>query len=233
MSTFSQISEKTVKNFFPLFKFIKEPFLVAVLNPYVKHVKGLKVLDIGCGNSSATILKNYLSIKEYFGIDKTIYNNSEKDLGNIDHFILADLDSYGFQDIPEAHFDLVILSHVIEHLHNYQFLFKNIFASLKTNGLVYIETPSVESVGFPSRIGTLNFYDDSSHIEPVDIIRLKRLSENVGLEIVKFGKRKYYRRILFFPAIIVTAVALRRNVTGPMLWDIYGFSNFAVLKRPR
>ena len=38
--------------------------------------------------------------------------------------------------------------------------------SLKKGGILYMAFPCEESITFPSREGTLNFYDDPTHVKP-------------------------------------------------------------------
>ena len=68
--------------------------------------------------------------------------------------------------------------------------------SLKQDGILYMAFPCEESVTFPSREGTLNFYDDPTHINiPIFDDILDQIKSN-NLEIlVERGEEDFYRFI--------------------------------------
>ena len=73
-------------------------------------------------------------------------------------FIDQDVEEYEFTDVPNAYFDVVFLSHVLEHFENYKVVISKVLPKLSENGIIYIETPTIQSTTFPSREGTLNFF---------------------------------------------------------------------------
>ena len=78
--------------------------------------KSFALLDIGCGNHSASITKKWFPRCRYSGVDREKYNIDETDLCSADHFFLLDLDRSELEEIPDGHFDAIRASHVIEHL---------------------------------------------------------------------------------------------------------------------
>ena len=50
-------------------------------------------------------------------------------------------------DLPEAHFDVITLCHVIEHFHDPVSVLKKVLRLLKPRGLLWIATPNMSSVG--------------------------------------------------------------------------------------
>jgi hypothetical protein len=61
----------------------------------------------------------------------------------------------------------LFFSHVLEHLLNYSDVILKILPKLNDSCVVYVESQNPESTHFPSRNGTLNFFDDSTQIKPV------------------------------------------------------------------
>ena len=46
---------------------------------------------------------------------------------------------------------------------------------LKKGGIIYLVTPSEKSIDFPSREGTLNYYDDKTHkYKPINLTGLNQ-----------------------------------------------------------
>lgn len=71
---------------------------------------------------------------------------------------------------PEDHFELVVASHLIEHLRNPIAAFEEFVRVCKPNGHIYIETPSDRSAQISIRnagmAGFYNFWDDPTHQRP-------------------------------------------------------------------
>ena len=80
--------------------------------------KPFLLLDAGSGNSAATKLKKHMPKCLYYGIDITRdYNYRPDDFALMEGFWEKDLTQLSFGDIPDQHFDAIIMTHVIEHLH--------------------------------------------------------------------------------------------------------------------
>lgn len=101
-----------------------------------------RLLDVGFGNAS--FLEKTKNIGwEVAGVDfdsVVVEAALEKQLnvrqGNIDEFL----------DQPET-FDIITLSHVLEHVHDPRGLIQTAFQLLKPGGWLWIETPNIESFG--------------------------------------------------------------------------------------
>lgn len=103
-----------------------------------------RALDIGCGNGS------YLNILKKIGwevsgvdISSTAASTAMKSFG-IDVFVgdVADA-KFSFES-----FDYIHMSHSIEHLGDPLKTLKSVSKLLRKNGILYIETPNLESAGF-------------------------------------------------------------------------------------
>lgn len=157
---------------------------------FLKSLKsGSRILDLGCGNSSPKFTKNIIPSCYYIGID---VGDCNQDADNpADEYIIVPSDrfkvtTYGFVDSVDA----VISTHNIEHCDDRYGVVDALAKSLKVGGKAYISFPCAESVGFPSRRGTLNYYDDGSHIgEPPDFGKIISILSQNGLSILYAASR--------------------------------------------
>lgn len=164
-----------------LFKFFK-------LKRYVNKKKAVKILDIGAGNHSASYTKAVFPDCEYWGVDKCIdYSNNEEDIKSMDRFCEIDLTQLNFEGIPNAYFDVIIIAHVIEHLPNGDKVIEQLLNKLKEEGIIYLEWPSIKSTKLPSKKGTLNFFDDKTHIRIYSLKEIYNLLLCNGMEFCEGG----------------------------------------------
>ena len=115
------------------------------IDEFVRHLpqkKGGKVADIGCGNGQFLRIARDLGWQAW-GVDldpKAV--ETAKKTG-------ATVLQGGFPDtgLPSEHFDVVTLSHVIEHVHDPIAALKEAFRILKPGGQIWVATPNLESFG--------------------------------------------------------------------------------------
>ena len=102
----------------------------------------IAVLDVGSGSHSATLTKKWMPNVIYTGVDMDKnYQNTNDDFENMDFFIEMDVTKLDFAAIKDDHYDVIILSHIIEHLYNGDLVLKGLMSKLKDNGIFYIEYP--------------------------------------------------------------------------------------------
>jgi len=219
--------------------FILIPFRYTKIAKYLNAEStknSLSILDVGCGNSSSSLAKKWLHKRGrtivYSGIDLDLnYNNTEKDIKNIDEFYQMDVSKLDFESIPNDHFDLIVMSHVIEHLHNAEDVLIHLLPKLKTNGLLYLEFPNERSMTLPSMKGTLNFFDDSSHVHIHSKRELCNLFLSNNCRIKSVGKRRQWLRIFLLPAIAIYQLFTNGHVSGGTFWDLLGFADYIVVEK--
>jgi 2-polyprenyl-3-methyl-5-hydroxy-6-metoxy-1,4-benzoquinol methylase len=180
------------------------------------------ILDVGCGNNSASKIKKILSDCYYVGIDVSNYNNDE--LSYADEYILTSPEEFSNRISKEREkFDAVISAHNLEHCQKYEKTIQAIVSALKGGGKMYLSFPSEGSLNFPSRNGTLNYYDDPSHSKTIpkyqEVINILK-SQN--MEII-YSTRSYKPIFLFFIGAIIEPLAskIKKNLIGT--WEFYGF----------
>jgi SAM-dependent methyltransferase len=99
------------------------------------------VLDIGCGRCTELI-----KYKEYgwkcFGLD---LDSDVKEIGEKHelNIFIGELEEANF---PDNYFDLIIMKHSLEHIHNSNDILKEIHRILRVDGILYIEVPNGESL---------------------------------------------------------------------------------------
>lgn len=158
---------------------------INILSPYIKD-KNISIMDVGCGNGVLLERLNKLGFTNLYGVDPSpscvnIINkllNKKAQLGTITNI--------PFDNIKV---DIIILSHVLEHVIDLQLSLKNIDNKISKGGLIYVEVPDstkYEEYGNPLRY----FY--LTHINYFDIVHLRDIFYSNGYQEVKSG---HYTRI--------------------------------------
>jgi SAM-dependent methyltransferase len=144
-----------------------------------QHVEtGTRVLDIGCGNGGLLQALRERGFNSLAGMDPSAN-------------CVARLGTMGFRawrgwlgDLPPAQekFDLIILSHVLEHLLDPRPALASLHALLTESGRVYVETPdAARYADFPS---VPFYYFDSEHINHFDRAALENLARTSGFHVL-------------------------------------------------
>ena len=189
-----------------------------------------KILDVGCGNVSSIFLKTVKPNSIAYGIDIVDFKQSNESKGLYEHYIISKTEMFAqaIQNIPED-FDVVISNHNIEHCNDAQSTFTAMVDRTAPGGHLFFATPSLNSVDFPSRGGGLNFYDDPTHVSPVDLCKLFE-SESHRLEC------RYYEKSAkpFVWWVIGWAqeyISKRKNQIRLGTWDYHGFEQIMWIKK--
>ena len=213
--------------------YLQKPFRLDCLDVWLR-ASGCTVLDVGCGNHSALKTKQYYPACRYFGADRELcYNNDSSDRACMEEFFSIDLARCEtLAAVPDAFFDCVIFSQVIEHITNGEEVLGLLADKLAPGGILYVESPSEKSARLPSMKGTLNFYDDPTHVRLYGLTGLERIIAGRGLSIIRSGTRRSWKRIILLPVYAGISLAAQGFISGHVLWDIAGFANFIVAKKP-
>lgn len=190
------------------------------------------LLDVGAGNHSATKITNVFPNCEYHGVDlERDYNNSEDDFSAMKGFYQLDLTSLKFDSIPDNYFDGIWMVHVIEHLFNGDEVIKALLPKLKRGGFLYIEYPGEKSKKLPSMHGTLNFYDDPTHVRIYSVGELSDLFKSHNCKILKSGTRRNAAFIIAMPFRIFVNFIKGKKLQGNIFWDVLGFAEYLWVKK--
>jgi len=202
------------------------PVSLKAIYPIFKN-KRFRLLDVGCGNHSPQKTKYWFPHVEYYGLDREVYNNDQGDLSVMKEFYNIDLSDPGLlKQIPDDFFDAIIISHIIEHIHSGLAVVETMAQKLKKGGYIYIEYPSSRSVNLPSMKGTLNFFDDRTHVKLYSLTEIIHTLQKEGCVPLRYGTRRDLARLLLtLPNCLYSKLKLG-YVSGGVFWDILGFAEF-------
>lgn len=191
-----------------------------------------KMLDIGCGNNSASKTKLWFPKCIYHGLDKVKdYNNLDSNFKLMEKFYEVDLTTSQLDEIPNEFFDVIMMTHVIEHLSNGDEVLINLLSKLKEGGYFYIEYPSFKSTNFPSMKGTLNFFDDPTHCRIYSRFELYNLFLKNKCKIIKGGVRRDMVSIFLTPMRAIQSLINAKYIKGSVFWDLLGFAEFIIVQK--
>jgi 2-polyprenyl-3-methyl-5-hydroxy-6-metoxy-1,4-benzoquinol methylase len=198
--------------------------------------RAVRVLDVGCGNASCEITRAWLNVAAYHGIDREYYRGMQADYDKMDRVFFLDLDLLDFSTIEDGAYDLVIMNHVVEHLRHGEEAVAGLARKVRPGGIIYIETPSYRTYGFPSAEGFLNFYDDPTHWRCYSVERLADGLADAGFKILGLGfRRDLVRAALLGPVAILLNLLyylpFKRKLLGSGLWDLLGVARYVVAER--
>lgn len=200
---------------------------IAFLSKVFKSTDSFAILDVGSGNGSATKIKSVFPKCKYYGLDLDRSTNySAEDFQLMEEFYELDLTKLNYNKIPNDYFDYINMAHVIEHLENGDLVLEKLIEKLKPNGYFYIEYPGSKSLKLPSMKGTLNFYDDPTHVRVYSIPELSNVFQNSGLKVIKAGTRRNWFCILATPFRLVVSLFKLRMPSANIFWDLLGFAEF-------
>jgi len=190
------------------------------------------LLDIGAGNHSASKTKKWFPNCEYHGLDlNKNYNNDENDFKLMKSFYELNLEELNLDSVPNAHFDFIMMAHVIEHLKNGDQVLVKLLAKLKPGGYLYVEYPGIRSTRLPRMKGTLNFFDDDTHVRVYSLTELYNLFLKNNTEIIKGGTRKYIPNILMMLFKVIHNLIKYGKILPSIFWDFFGFAEFILIKK--
>ena len=204
--------------------------IASVLRPKGKHrfVKSLpaksKILDIGCGNASVNAFKSVNPSVHYSGVDVADFNQTEASKAAMDDYLIFEpsLFDRGIDKLP-SDYDAVVWSHNIEHCFDRWAVFRAVLDRLKPSGALYLSFPSMETLDFPSREGTLNYLDDPTHREaPPDLESVISFIEERGFSI-GFVERNYRPKLLALVGFLLEPLSIMSGRVRLGTWEYYGF----------
>lgn len=191
-----------------------------------------KLLDVGAGNHSASRITSVFPACTYYGVDLSKdYNNNAEDFAAMKEFYELDLTKLDYSMIPDEHFDGIWMAHVIEHLHNGDQVLPLLLKKLKKGGYFYIEYPGEKSTRLPSMRGTLNFYDDTTHVRLYAVPELASIFTANNCTVLQSGTRRNWFYILAMPLRAILSLVKKGHLEGNIFWDVMGFAEFLWVKK--
>lgn len=188
------------------------------------------LLDVGCGFHAPSKTVSYFPNCNYFGVDRDIVELDSGDMEAMKEFYKVDLDTGDLSVIPDNAFDVIVVSHVIEHLHHGIDVLMLLATKLRKGGCLYIEYPGARSLAMPNaKRGFLNFSDDPTHVRVYSLPEVANALLDAGLFIIRAGTRRDPFRLLFTPLFLLRG-ALRGDFWGGGIWDAAGNCEYALAR---
>lgn len=184
-----------------------------------------RLLDVGCGNDAPIYCKRLRPDLHYIGLDIDDYNQSERSKMLADEYILVRPERFA-QAIEslQGSVDAVISSHNLEHCAEPERVLDAMCRAVAPGGVLFLSFPSAASVEFPSRGGTLNFYDDSTHRNLIDWERtLAKLCAH-GFNMAR-SHRRYRPPVLYVIGAACEPFSRARRKVLPGTWAYWGFES--------
>ncbi len=182
-----------------------------MVDPYAR------VLDLGWGTGNNGIaLKAVSKDIEVYGVDII----PEDQVSSSYKYESVDLDK-GILPYPDAYFDIVLFTHVIEHLRSPLRLAKELERVMKKGAKIYVESPNwttlfVPSFGFKrNQHSPFNFFDDHTHVKPWSKHGLfEFLSQGCKCHVTKLSNTRNWFEIPFDFLIIPWGTNSRQPFIG-------------------
>lgn len=188
---------------------------------------GTRLLDVGCGDFAPYSTFKYYPSVIFSGID---WHNiaGRKDM---EHFFQCDLEKTDLAEVPNNYYDVINLSHIIEHVSDGGKLLSILVSKLKSGGIIYVETPTERTLKFPPMYGTLNFYDDPTHKKVYTLSEIEDILKRNGCIILESRVRRSLKRIILMPLYTISTWLRDKKINATVLWDIKGFAHYVIAQK--
>ncbi|MUL63463.1 hypothetical protein BOO86_03215 [Mycobacterium sp. CBMA 234] len=184
---------------------------------------GAEVFDIGCGNDSPYVFKSVRPDIRYVGLDVGDYGVDHDPNQYADQYLVVPPTKFlGAIEERPGEFDAVVSSHNLEHCMEPDGVVTAMARALRPDGRIYLAFPSADTVHFPSRDGTLNFFDDDTHVRPPDYRRVIGLLTAAGITI-DFAAERYRPLNWVLLGLINEPLSRARKKVLRGTWALYGF----------
>jgi SAM-dependent methyltransferase len=188
---------------------------------YYNFLKGINprgnLLDIGCGSGCSFIRRilpdvNYVAL-DIIKYDKSLHQEADKYVQSTPENFAETIESM------KENFDAVFSLHNLEHCNDRIKTITAMAKALKNDGKMCLIFPSEESVNFPARKGTLNYYDDKEHkIKPPDFEETVKILENNNMTII-YKNGAYKPVIPYFIGLVFEPIS---KITKEVKYGSYG-----------
>jgi SAM-dependent methyltransferase len=192
--------------------------------------KNSKVLDVGCGNNGPAVAKDFQPNIYYVGVDIMNYNQESAHMADEYHLFPEELFINSLDSLSND-FDYVLCMHVLEHSKERDLLLGAMARRLKSGGILILMFPNQLSIHYPSRDGTLNYYDDPTHVDspPSFSATISKLKDS-GMNIK--SRRRFYsspRRFLW--GLRSELDSIKQNKVMRHTWALWGFESIIIAEK--
>lgn len=156
---------------------------IEFLKKYILNKQNINILEIGSGHNS-----NLLHFKNLGNLYATDYSNASKHLANQ---LGIKFEQGGVEVLKKFNikFDVIILSHVIEHFHDFKNDILEIKKYTKENSIYYIEVPSMDlKYNLDQLQNAHNFYfTKNTFISHLEKLGLNCIEHDIASDIHQYG----------------------------------------------
>jgi SAM-dependent methyltransferase len=195
------------------------------------------VLDIGGGSGGLSFWKEYLQPNRKDLKMTAVDLEKGEFFDRYEKYVILNLDDKTLPFESDT-FDFIMLSHLIEHVKDWKSLLEQCKRILKRSGAMYIETPSKHTLDLPSSkhykdmgfpCQTINFFDDGTHVAPVDLDEVGSFINAIDCMVLEKG----YCRSIFMEDQLLSFGHQNNDmeVSQYGLWSKLLFSSYIVLQK--
>ena len=128
-------------------------------------------------------------------------------------------------------FEAVISAHNLEHCNDMEATLFAILKKINSKGSLYLSFPCEESVLFPKREGTLNYYDDPTHKnKPPNFKLILDIIEKNGFT-VEVKVKRYRPFLLHIVGLLIEPISTIRKKVMFGTWEKWGFESIIIAKK--
>ena len=188
--------------------------LINEMRSLPKPLPGQRLLDVGCGNGKFLVMAKAMGW-DVVGVDfdEVAVNTARKAGLRVvygDVFSITDYES----------FDYITCSHVVEHVHNPKAFLEHIYALLKPNGKLWLETPNTQSYGHEQFGANWRGLEPPRHLVLFNNTSLRNLLSRVGFQSVQVPAVN----MLQVPFVVAASYAIQKQGNAAKANVFQGFS---------
>lgn len=158
------------------------------------------VIDLGCANGFISFLVAGIA-RKVVGIDHNKQLIEKAKLNYVsDNLQFYNIDATDFLENNDEKYDVLILSHILEHIDNPNFF---LLKYINFFEYVYVELPDFDGSilnHFRKDMKLRLIYTDDDHVSEFDRYELKKIFSECGIEVLKeeyiFGIQRYWCRVI-------------------------------------
>jgi SAM-dependent methyltransferase len=195
------------------------------------------VLDIGSGSGGLSFWKEHM-LPNRKDLKMTAVDLQKGEFfDRYEKYVILNLDDKTLPFESDT-FDFIMLSHLIEHVQDWKALLDQCKRILKRSGAMYIETPSkhtldlpqnkhYKDMGFPCT--TINFFDDATHVAPVDLDEVGAYSNSIDCMVLEKG----YCRSIYLEDQLLSFGRANNDMEASQygLWSKLLFSSYIMIQK--